>query len=359
MKIKKAIVQLSVVPLFLLVFIVFFVVDLGAFRSYFCASPIRSHVKTQSPPFRCQQEPCHISIVFMGDSLTRFMYYSLAYFLRHNEWIDPAAYPNLVKPADFLGGYELNFDWTPWYNASMAALAPYENCDCYREPGSIMRFPGKNWVVENRYFYDPIRNNTVVYFQAFGNAIEIRGHWDDPQKAMRAQQLVNRSADFSSADNNYTAVGPLVGRHPYAWSYDWATAIRQQVAKIKPNALVINAGVWAHDFDKPDFVESVMAAINETGIPRAIWKTTAAARNGQVPSQETDVALCHHEFFQQSDCLNISGWTSKLNGDFYIDRAHFREPVYRKMNEQLLEHLGKSRRLRLLNWTDLNITGDP
>lgn len=38
----------------------------------------------------CELEPCGVSIVFLGDSLTRFQYYSLVYFLRHGEWIDPA-----------------------------------------------------------------------------------------------------------------------------------------------------------------------------------------------------------------------------------------------------------------------------
>jgi hypothetical protein len=319
-----------------------------------------------SSSFYCPQEPCHVSIVFMGDSLTRFMYISLAYFLRHNEWIDPDSYPNLVKPADFPGGYALKFDWMPWYNVSTAALAPYENCDCHREMGDIMRNPGKEWICENRYYYDRTRNNTVVYFQSFGNFIPIRGHWEDPQEATRAAQLLQVVKKLASAsnrsvgdENENVTVGPLLGRHPYTWSYDWPTTIRHQVARIKPNVLVMNAGIWPHDFDKPDFVESIVAAINETGIPQTIWKTTSSDKNGRFERyMETDEAMCRHEFFQR-DCLNITGWTSKLNEDHYIDHIHFREPVYRKMNEQLLENLGISQGgSRMLNWTDLGIADD-
>ena len=42
---------------------------------------------TATPEFQCPLEPCHISMAFMGDSLSRFMYYSVAYYLRHGQWI--------------------------------------------------------------------------------------------------------------------------------------------------------------------------------------------------------------------------------------------------------------------------------
>jgi hypothetical protein len=300
------------------------------------------------------------------------MYYSLAYFLRHNEWIDPDSVPNLVRPADFDVGdnsTKFKFQWMPWFNASLTALAPYENCDCYREPKNNSTEEIKSNGTENRYYYDPTRNNTVVYFQALGTYRDIRGHWNyHPHEA--AMTTASQRGAVVNDTRNGTAVGPLpTGRHPLTWSYDWPTAIRQQVKRVKPNVLVINAGKWPHDFDNPIFVESVVAAIHATGIPQPIWMTTPSERRLKFRLyRETDDAMCRHEFFQKHNngCLNQSGWTSKLNKNYWIDRHHFREPVYRKMNEQLLTHLGivssqagaAGSSSRMMNWTELGILAD-
>jgi len=263
------------------------------------------------------------------------MYYSLVYFLRHNQWIDSASDPNLVIPSSILGGYELNLDWMPWYNASTVALSPYENCDCYRDKGSIVRGPGAKSVVENRYYFDPTRNNTIVYFQSFGNVIPIRGHWRDPQEAMQAPQ---RKIDGEELDSN--SIGPHTGHLPFTWYSKLPMAIKEQVGAIRPDALVMNGGKWNHDFGDPAFVAEVVAAIQEVGIPRVIWRTTTADRGGHFEKyQSTDEVMCAVE---ELECFNVTGWTSKLRGGLYIDQGHFREPVYRKMNEELLEMLGVS-----------------
>jgi len=303
-----------------------------------------SNDRASSSALNCLQEPCNLSIVFMGDSLSRFMYYSLVYFLRHNQWIDPLSKPNLVKPADILGGYELNFDWIPWYNFSNHALDPYEKCDCYRESGSIVRKPGRDWVCENRYYHDPTRNNTIIFFQSYGNHIPIRGHWEDPPIFQQNSQI-----DQSNFSIFYDRV-------PHSWSYDWPDAILHQVSKIRPlPKLILAAAAWNNDFDKPDFVERIVHAVKQTvGMENVLWKTATANRRGSIKdSGKTDKNMCE----QLQGCLNVSGWTSKLSSDYYIDEGHFREPVYRKMNEELFLYLNLSV-ANPLPWTDLGLSED-
>lgn len=293
----------------------------------------------------CPQEPCHLSIVFMGDSLTRFMYYSLVYFLRHNMWIDPFSKPNLVKPADILGGYELHFDWMPWYNFSNRALDPYEKCDCYREKGSVTRGMGRKSLCENRYFHDPTRNNTIVYFQAMGNHIPVRGHFENPPFFQQNRQPHNQS--------NFTI---FQKKEPFSWSYEWPDAILHQVSKIRPSPkLILAAAAWLHDFDKPDFVTKIIHAVNKTvGMENVLWKTATANRRGQIRDKgKTDRYMCE----QLQGCLNVSGWTSKLSKDYYIDEGHFREPVYRKMNEELFLYLNLTI-ANSLAWAELGLSGD-
>jgi hypothetical protein len=135
-----------------------------------------------------------VSIVFIGDSLTRFQYFSLAYFLRHGSWIDHNSKPHFMQPTDFLGKGEMKVDWQPWYHASTEALSPYKNCDCYREAGAGSKNAKKNWdlVFENRYFHDPIRNNTVTYFQKFGSVSHFHMHWNPTTAASQARECLEQ-----------------------------------------------------------------------------------------------------------------------------------------------------------------------
>lgn len=138
------------------------------------------------------------------------------------------------------------------------------------------------------------------------------------------------------------------------WSFDWIETIKTVIPIIEPAILVMNAGHWAHNLDQR--VDELLAAIqsiqNQT---RSIWKTTTPSREkGTVePNQEaTDHRMC--QAFQDaahinhntnttalsssyaSSCLNITWWLQNTSSQLYVDQLHFREPLYRMMNEQLL-----------------------
>ncbi|KAG7346460.1 hypothetical protein IV203_005528 [Nitzschia inconspicua] len=273
---------------------------------------------TLSP--QCPQFPCDLSIVFIGDSLSRFMYVSLVHFLRHNKWIEPTDNPNLVKPRDYIGGTEEStFNWKPYFIASTKALAPYEACDCWREPSDPNNNRKYETIVENRYFHDPIRNNTIVYLFAYGNKVPMRGHWNDS-----FQLLQNTS--LHGPWTNETTIPPFV------WTYDhWADAVLNQVVPIRPHTLVMNAGHWKHAIGRDSYRERV-AEVSKQSVPQVIWRTTTADDDGSFDEHlHTDRAIC-----VELECLNVTGWTSKLDKAFYVDKVHFIEPVYRKMNELLL-----------------------
>jgi hypothetical protein len=290
---------------------------------------------SSDPSSICAQEPCNVSIVFMGDSLTRFQYLSLVYFLRHGQWIDPASIPHLVRPMDYIGGYELHFDWSPWFTATMNILAPYENCDCYRTAGSLNGRNGQlPYVCENRYYHDPIRNNTVTYLLAFGSATSIRGHWEANQ-AIPQLVAYHRTKNESAMGDT---VGPMRSRVPWRWEGDWIDAMRGHIVDLAPAVLIVNAGKWTHSFHDADYRSSIVSAWQTVRhiIPRMIWKTTTADRGGRYTSayNDTDFAMC-----QLLECLDTM-WTIDVPKHLYVDQGHFVEPVYRLLNEQLLYQLG-------------------
>jgi hypothetical protein len=94
-----------------------------------------------------------LRVVFVGDSLTRYMYLSLAAYLRQGRWIDEDKdVPNILEEKQFSGG------WDSFYNCSKNYFRPYEQCDCFRP-----KFVRKT--IENRYFVDPVRDNALYFFQ--------------------------------------------------------------------------------------------------------------------------------------------------------------------------------------------------
>jgi hypothetical protein len=97
----------------------------------------------------------HISglrVAFVGDSLTRYMYLSLAAYLRRGRWVEENDVPNIVEEKQFSG-------WNHFYNYTKNYFRPYEQCDCYR-PAKLFRM-----AIENRYFVDPVRDNVIYYIQ--------------------------------------------------------------------------------------------------------------------------------------------------------------------------------------------------
>jgi hypothetical protein len=61
----------------------------------------------------------------------------------------------------------------------------------------------------------------------------------------------------------------------------------------------------------------------------------ATARKGGTYSEthnKTDQIICG-----ELDCLNVRGWTAQVPRILFVGPVHFLKPIYRLMNEQLLE----------------------
>jgi hypothetical protein len=99
----------------------------------------------------------HISglrVAFVGDSVTRYMYLSLAAYLRRGRWVGEKDVPNILEGIQFP-------EWNPFYNYTNSFFRPYEQCDCFRLGGK----KGADTAIENRYFADPERDNVLYFFQ--------------------------------------------------------------------------------------------------------------------------------------------------------------------------------------------------
>lgn len=270
-----------------------------------------------------ETRPTGLRLALLGDSITRYQYLSLAYFLRHGYFFNPnQSKPHLVNQHTFMRHAPEGQGWKQFLNQTNQLLSPMEYCDCFRAPWPRMSAVDGN-VMENRYFHDPFLNNSVAYIQAFGNSVSSMHGRVLPQDAFR-----NISSKKFTHENS-----------TWKWSHkDWGEALEKYVAPMNVTHVLMNAGLWPNDFheNKPAR-DSIVRALQKTGLV-GIWRTntyntTRGLRPSEVNADESMVGLFG------DNVLNVS-WTRRLQTRLYWDKIHFREPVYRVMNERLLEMVG-------------------
>jgi hypothetical protein len=322
--------------------------------------------------------PRNLRLAFLGDSVTRYQYLSLAYFLRWGRWFDPNTIKNhLVDAHSFRHPYHPDQDWNEFFLQSNRLLYPSESCDCQRSSSSSSQQEhGHAWAVERRYFYDPIRNNTLTYINLSGNKTHnpnpsggYAGRLHAPDIFTNFQAYVGLPSGLLNNNNNKSSSSSSITASNRSWDYPtWGQVILHHVAALvpKPEIAILNAGLHAHNFGDPSVRQELVSALNASNV-LGIWKTTTpqksqlasstttvtgrsnqsslplsllspatASHNAGFVPRPTDRQMCQ----ELSGCLDLS-WTVHLRPDLYFDDLHFREPVYRILNEDLLQQLNK------------------
>lgn len=284
-----------------------------------------SSIHSAAPPTAITVvRPRDLHLVFLGDSVTRFQYLSLAYYLMtggtsfYRDDVEVGNYTaatsrSILKPRGNGDGTSTQ-SWQEYYHYSNQRLQPYEQCDCFRIPGRTC---------ENRYYKDPQHNNSLTYILKYGG-LGAHGHWETPISAASTQQPVNNTQ--------------------WSWgNYDWSQVIRYHISQLdpKPTHVVFNAGHHDHDLMSPAVQGGIQQALKDTNII-GIYKTTTRSRTASRTDHHgpgrDDAQLCGNVF---SRCINVD-WTGDLLGDdFYYDNLHMRGFANEILNVQLLEFLAQ------------------
>lgn len=268
----------------------------------------------------------------------RYQYLSLAYRLRYGVWFNESLwYYNLVNEKTFEDPYH-NHTWGEFLYHTNRLLQPNEVCDCRRKPDNP---PWRLELIENRYFYDPILNNSIVFLLAYGHYYPVKGRLEPAQVRKQSQ------AWQMSVFREYTNI---------TWQHrDWSDVIRNHIAHLhpKPRHIIMNAGFWEHSFGwtKPKKnqppppanetkriskdTETLIKLIKESPQYQFAWRTTTYSSDRRGTSVDNDHVMCEH----LAICVNVS-FTRHVRKDLYWDRRHFLEPVYRAENEEMLQLLG-------------------
>lgn len=273
--------------------------------------PLPNNV-TNRNSFRNQRQPVaklrNFKIAFMGDSLTRYQYLDLVYFLKYGNWIEPTILPSMTYGPR-------HGTWDAFFNFSKSLLHPFEQCDCFREEeGAAHRL--LDWASENRYYYDPSTNNSVSYFQKFGK-LPFRSYWEY-NAVHQSHELIK---ERSKLPNNTSKI------------LNWTLAINNFIANIKPKPeiLVFNAGHWKHEFLDASAREKIIEVIAQNDMV-SVYKTTSKRKE----DNNTIMMEYEQEFCKLADyCLDLS-WTGMLSPKMFWDGNHPVQPVYSWMNVKLL-----------------------
>lgn len=278
-----------------------------------------------------------IHIVLVGDSLTRYQYSSLVYRLRFGVWFNESQWHyNLVKQGSYESPFHIR-SWGEFLFHSSNVLYPYELCDCYRRPLNV---------VENHYYHDPYLNNSIVYISAMG-------HWKKRSYVMRGRILPDQIQQEMNNQSSFFKKGAFGEMRDIIWSYaDWGEAILNHIRLLdpRPKHIVLNAGIWQSKFcDRPNDANDISNATSSLSketqnllqaiklMPefQFVWKTSTFDKLGKEAKHACDDLMC--SLFPA--CLNMS-FTRHVRRNNYWDQVHFYEPVYRAMNELMLDELG-------------------
>lgn len=262
--------------------------------------------------------PRDLSLIFMGDSLTRYQYLSLAFWLRHGRWWSTdGSLPDLMNSHSYHHPLHPDEDWNEFFWQSNRLLWPNEACDCRRR--ALV-------VEERRYYRDDERNNTLVYINLNGNETT------EPGRGFYGRFPNSFLPNF----DRYRGMMHTEVVH-VAWEFaDWPAVVRGHVGRLGlgGSTVVLNAGLHEHDFDNATARHALVEALEATNL-HGMWKTTTPKRNESRVLSSTDQAFC-----RDMACLNLT-WLANIDRRWYFDDYHYIEPVYRLMNEQLLAQLGR------------------
>ena len=176
-------------------------------------------------------------VLFLGDSVTRYTFLSLAQFMHQGAW-DTSFFP----PTEFEGYYS---SWAEFFQVTNGRLGGSGRavCDCFRKDyahkwvlpagksGESVTTVGS---LENRYFVGP-SGGRLSFLQVFGSHPLV---WHDP-RALGVEaggtfsQRLCEPAECSPFNTTDVRVGSLEGPE-----------VRALVAELAPTDIVVNSGLW-------------------------------------------------------------------------------------------------------------------
>jgi len=269
------------------------------------------------------------SILFIGDSLTRYQYLNLVYFLASGAWSSP--FPHNENEKEFAS-------WTQFY-ITTTQRNKYEICDCYR--GNSMQS-----IVENRYF--SIHNINISYIQYFMPSNGIKFHEQSYLNVDCLQSNTGQTCQQGCLPGACTQeTGPFIPSRPVTAD----GVIRSIVSRLHLTDIVTNIGIWGGGIDNSSMAEEIGRVFRnelKDGFDNISlhWKMTTHVQGFSLSSDRYTAEKAGADILK-----NKYGWTVydtwMLTHGLekyplaYWDAMHFVPFVYQYLNRYLILHLSK------------------
>lgn len=262
-------------------------------------------------------------IVFLGDSITRYQYLNLVYFIERGHFPQPYCTDEKMEHSvccqnKVRGGSKGN-GWSSFFHSTNQGLNGNEICDCARKDG---------FNLENRVYRNE-EMNTVIAFFWLGRDLGINlreGMFNYPLRPACVLTGNNKIDSDNSSCNNIVVT---------ASKFDNVTligdAIRNITVSLKPDMFILNWGhhttySWQKGVGRQQY-ESISQAINDMKVKSSqtktlfYWKATtpifSCDRNKKSQSlpDEPPEPRCRLKFLRESDGQNPVQLGNKLVQD--------------------------------------------
>lgn len=300
-------------------------------------------------------------IVLMGDSLTRYQYLNLVYYLTHRSWYSPAPHSEAEKQWG---------SWKPFYEGTTkrhTSNHTYEICDCHRFDHTLEH------MMENRYFTDTSINLRVTYLQVLFTSPFQAHNLEWLNVECKIKRNITDTAPHSCQQTG-CAVGDCTSTPDIQLSPP-QEVIQFAVDKLDPTVIIFNSGLWGsytpHKHLLDGLVNGGNYALNHSQRPiQFYWKMTTVASDKPYSEQKETLEEYRvivpllstvsnttdnkhrwrmYDTFRLSSGVNEifcplsssiseeekNAWKTML----YWNNFHFEQPVYRGLNEVLLMDL--------------------
>eukprot|EP00953_Heterococcus_sp_UTEX-ZZ885_P029671 15733-Heterococcus_DN1.PRE.1 len=295
-------------------------------------------------------------LVIVGDSLSRYAYLQLVYFLETGNSTSPE--PSQTWEKDYKS-------WNHFYQVTNKRLNGHEMCDCYRaetpkqaplskqqngkavKPIIIKQPP----MIENRYYYNPDTQVRITYIQWFGS-LGVTLHTSMWEAAVNPDYVLQPS-ELCAPGKCSAAAAPVMT----VTALGFADLV---LPSLQPDWVMWNCGLWPNCNLHPQALMAASLKALKNPRPRnVLWKTTTVQYNG-VSANQTAVTA---EFRQlHSRVMPAHRLTADLREahekvhktpsarqdyksiDFaahtlFEDKMHFKPEAYRELNTLLLNML--------------------
>ena len=274
---------------------------------------------------RCLAQRSPRGVLFMGDSVTRYQYLNLVYFLETGNPPPTEAQNENEK---------LHRGWPEFYSLTNSRLGGHEQCDCFRAGANI------SWSLENRYYHNAIHGVTVAYVQLFGEQYPIRRHRTD------ATGKLHCSPGQCSADDRY------LNRYPP----DMLQTVEQIIQEIGPSDVLLNIGIHHYQANRPFSVEPNARLLKAMAkrlknSTRMHWKATTGIPKAfeEMEHDFEKLLLADGDFAGTYDTFGLTAGmmneVQRLNlptAEVMWDGLHYQPAANVALNQALLAYLCRS-----------------